>query len=326
MTLLRRNILLALGAFALSAWGRAQAQGRLIRIGMISSASPAVGGQFFEAFRKGMRELGYLDGQNVEYFLGYAEGRNERIETLAREYVERRVDVIIAGNSTATAIAQNATRTIPILMVAADPVDFGLIASLARPGGNTTGLSSQFEDTLLKMIQLLKEVVPKTKRFGILWGDSKLAGSKWKPRLDNAATRMNIDFVYVDAKRPEQLNDVSQTFAARKVQAIAVPAFANFLGMVNEIDDLVYRMRLPSIFTHRQFLRSGGLLSFGPDIVDLFYRLATYAHKVIRGENPAQIPVQQPTKFELVINLKTAKALGLTIPQSVLQRADEVIQ
>ena len=158
MTLLRRNILLALGAFALSAWGRAQAQGRLIRIGMISSASPAVGGQFFEAFRKGMRELGYLDGQNVEYFLGYAEGRNERIETLAREYVERRVDVIIAGNSTATAIAQNATRTIPILMVAADPVDFGLIASLARPGGNTTGLSSQFEDTLLKMIQLLKEV------------------------------------------------------------------------------------------------------------------------------------------------------------------------
>src|SRR6266581_4139578 len=146
MNPLRRKVLLALAAFALPAWGRAHAQGRLIRIGMISSASPAVGGRFFDAFQKGMRELGYMDGQNIEYFLGYAEGRNERIESLVREYVERKVDLIVTGNSAATAIAQNATRTIPILMVAADPTDFGLIASLARPGGNITGLSSQFED------------------------------------------------------------------------------------------------------------------------------------------------------------------------------------
>jgi putative tryptophan/tyrosine transport system substrate-binding protein len=304
----------------------AQQARKAIRIGMISSASPAVGGRFFDAFQKGMRELGYMDGQNIEYVLGYAEGRNERIESLAREYVERKVDLIVTGNSAATAIAQNATRTIPILMVAADPIDFGLIASLARPGGNITGLSSQFEDTFLKMIQLLREVVPKTKRFGILWGDSKLAESKWKPRLDNAATRMGIDLVYVDAKRPEQLKDARHAFAVAKVQAIAVPPFANFLGMVPEVDDLVYQTRLPSVFGHREFLRSGGLLSFGPDIVDLFYRLALYAHKVIRGENPAQIPVQQPTKFELIINLKTAKALGLTIPPALLGRADEVIE
>ena len=318
--------MLALAAFALPAWGRAGARGRLIRIGMISSALPAVGGRFFDAFQMGMRELGYMDGQNIEYVLGYAEGRNERIESLAREYVERKVDLIVTGNSTATAIAQNATRTIPILMVAADPIDFGLIASLARPGGNITGLASQFEDTFLKMIQLLKEVVPKTKRFGILWGDSKLAEPKWKPRLDDAATRMGIDLVYVDAKRSEQLEDARHAFAVAKIQAIAAPPFANFLGMVNEVVDLVYRTRLPSAFSHRAFVQSGGLLSFGPDIVDLFYRLAVYAHKVIRGENPAQIPVQQPTKFELVINLKTAKALGLTIPPSLLARAAEVIQ
>ena len=176
------------------------------------------------------------------------------------------------------------------------------------------------------MIEILKEVVPKTKRFGVLWGDSKLAEPKWKPRLDNAATRLGIDLVYVDAKRPEQLNDAPQAFAAANVQAIVVPAFANFLGMVNEVVDLAYRTRLPSVFSHREFVRSGGLLSFGPDIVDLFYRLAVYAHEVIRGENPAQIPVQQPTKLDLVINMKNAKALGIKIPESILVRADQVIE
>ena len=321
----RRNFVVGLTAlYAASVC--AQTKGRLIRIGTISSASPAGGGHFFDAFKKGMRELGYVEGQNIEYFLSYAEGRNERLETLAREHVERKVDLIITGNSNATEIAQNATQTIPILMVAADPVDFGLIASLAKPGRNTTGLSSQFEDTVLKMLQLLTEIVPKTKRFGILWGDNKLAESRWKPRLDNAATRLGIDLVYVDAKRPEQLKDAPQAFSAANVQALVVPAFGNFFGMVNEIVDVVYRTRLPSVFSHREFVRSGGLLSFGPDIVDLFYRLALYAHKVIRGESPAQIPVQQPTKFDLVINMKTANALGIKIPQSILVRADRVIE
>jgi len=296
-----------------------QQPGKVPRIGFlaISSASNSETALRHEAFRQGLRELGYVEGKNINVEYRYADGKLERLPEIAEELVRLKVDILVASNATAARAGKKSTATIPIIMaVSGDPTGGGLVASLARPGSNVTGLYQYSPELVGKRLELLKEVVPKVTRFVFLnSADGTAARSGFEDQGKAAAKALAVQFQLVEVKAPSP--DLQGAF---RVMAPLITFHRK------RILELVEQNRIPAIHPDQEWANTGGLMSYGANLVDLYRRAAVYVDKILKGAKPAELPVEQPTKFELVINLKTAKQIGLTIPQSVLYQADKVIK
>ena len=320
--------LLALGAAPLAA--EAQQAAKVARIGYLS-ANLADNPHLRDAFLQGLRDLGYVEGRNVMIEYRGAEGMVERVPALAVELVALKVDVIFVGGGTRVTLgAMQATKTIPIVFTGVgDPVESGLVTSLARPGGNVTGLSALSPELVGKRLELLKQAVPGVDRVAVLWRPGALGERTDKDMLtaaDLAARALGVRLQFVEAQDADEFARAFSDMSSARAGALTVLPSNRFLREHRRLVDLAAKNRLPAVYTSREFVDAGGLMSYGANEPDLFRRAATYVDKVLRGAKPADLPVEQPTKFELVINLKTAKALGLTIPPSVLARADQVIE
>src|SRR5438093_4764184 len=307
----------------------AQQAGKVPRIGFLRVTSHSRTPTHLESFRQRLRELGWVEGQNIVIDYRYAEGRVDRLPDLAAELVRLKVDLIVAsaGTQAATA-AKNATGTIPIVMIAGrDPVGTGLIASLARPGGNVTGVSGYAGLEIgAKQLELLKEIVPKIRRVAILSNPANAYHQLAITEVNVAARSLGVQLQLLEARGPNEFDGAFAAMATERVGALLVLSDAIFSSHRTRLADLAARSRLPAAYGVRESVEAGGLMSYGPSFLDLFRRSAAYVDKILKGAKPADLPVEQPTTFELVVNVKAAKALGLTIPQSVLQRADQVIQ
>ena len=307
----------------------AQQAGKVPRIGFLGVTSPSDRPSHLDAFRQRLRELGWVEGQNIVIDYRYAEGRVDRLPDLAAELVRLKVDLIVAsaGTQAATA-AKNATETIPIVMIyVRDPVGTGLIASLARPGGNVTGVSgSAGLELFAKQLELLKETVPKIRRVAILSNPDNAYHQLAIREVNVAARSLGVQLQLLEARGPNEFDGAFAAMATERVGALLVLSDAIFNSHRTRLADLAARSRLPAAYGVRESVEAGGLMSYGPSFLDLFRRSAAYVDKILKGAKPADLPVEQPTKFELVINLKTAKALGLDVPPSLLARADEVIE
>jgi putative ABC transport system substrate-binding protein len=307
----------------------AQQAGKVPRIGFLSLTSPSDRPPLLDAFRQRLRELGWVEGQSIVIDYRYAEGRVDRLPDLAAELVRLKVDLIVAsaGTQVATA-AKNATETTPVVMIAVrDPVGTGLIASLARPGGNVTGVSGYAGlESVAKQLELLKETVPKMRRVAILSNPSNAYHQLAIREVNVRARSLGVQLQLLEARGPNEFDGAFAAMAKERVEALLVLSDGIFSSHRTRLADLAARSRLPAVYGIRESVEAGGLMSYGPSFLD-FYRLAaTYVDRIVKGAKPADLPVEQPTKYELVINLKTAKALGLTISQSLLQRADQVIE
>ena len=326
----RRTFLAGTGAVLLAAPLAADAQqaGRVPRIGFLSLTSPSDRPLLLDAFRQGLREFGWVEGQNIVIDYRYAEGRVDRLPDLAAELVRLKVDLLMSWGTQGVTAARNATGTIPIVMIAVrDPVGIGLIASLVRPGGNVTGVSGYAGlDIIAKQLELLKETVPKIRRAAILSNPTNAYHQLAIREVNVAARSLGVQLQLLEARGPNEFDGAFAAMAKERVGALLVLSDAMLNSHRTRLADLAARSRLPAAFGVRESVEAGGLMSYGPSFLDLFQRAATYVDKILKGAKPGDLPVEQPSKFELVINLKTAKALGLTIPQSLLQRADEVIQ
>jgi putative tryptophan/tyrosine transport system substrate-binding protein len=326
----RRDFVVLLGGSTAAsvAWSLAAgAQTRAIpRIGYLASSGPAMTGRMVAALRQGLRDLGYIDGQTITVEVRQAEGRNERMHELAAELIGLKVDVLLAASSPGVLAAKKATATIPIVMVASDPIGLGLVASLARPGGNITGLSYFNEAIIAKRVQLLQDLVPGLVRVAVLRNPDIAVHATFWQETEAAARKLGMALQPLDIRGPE---DFEAAFAAAtRGNAQALIVFDDGLTIAHRprIAALSASSRLPAMYGLREFPDDGGLISYGPSFVDLLRRTATYIDKIIKGAKPADLPVEQPTKFELVINRKTANALGLTLPAMLLAQADDVIE
>jgi putative ABC transport system substrate-binding protein len=291
---------------------------------------PSAGG-LVQAFQQGLRDLGYVEGQNIRIEYRYTDvalqGHAELFPRLAAELVRLKPDVLVVSVTEAALAAKNATSTIPIVMVSvADPVAAGLVTSLARPGGNVTGLSRQTRDIIGKTLQLLKEALPEATRVDLLVNPTDPLSSTMSGDAKEAAKLLGVQLKIVEARLPAELEGAFSTMHADRAGAVLAVGGAGFYLDRAHIARLALRNRLPSVFQNREFVDAGGLLSYAPSTVANYQRAAVFVDKILKGAKPADLPIEQPIKFELVINLKTAKALGLTIPQSVLFRADQVIE
>ena len=329
MTTRRRELLIALGVAAL-AWAgavRAQAPSTLRRIGMLSGFSPSGYAPSYQAFRLGLRDLGWVEGKNISIEYRHAEGRHDRLPELAADLVRLKVDVIVTAATSDALAAQRATKAIPIVMVAAgNPVANGLVESLARPGGNVTGLSQMLQEVSGKRLELLKEMVPKLSRVAVLWNpNSASATLNWEEN-QQPARQLGIQLHSLEVRSPNELDKAFEAATRARADALAILPDPVISTNLERIVDFAAKSRLPSIYQRSEFADDGGLVAYGPDFADLFRRAAIYVDKILKGTKPGDLPVDQPTKLELVVNLKTAKAIGITIPQSVLFRADKVIE
>jgi putative ABC transport system substrate-binding protein len=283
-----------------------------------------------EAFRQGLRDLGYVEGRNVVIEDRDAEGKFERLPALAAELVALKVDVIVAPNTAAALAAQQATKTIPIVFaVAADPVTSGLVTSLARPGGNVTGSSILAPELVGKRLELLTQAVPGVSRVAVLWQPGGAGEGTEKDMLKGAevaASALGVRLQFVEARGPADVDRAFSEMTRARAGALTVLPSAMFGSQRRRLVDLAAKNRLPAVYTSREFVDAGGLMAFGPNQADLYRGAATYVDKILKGAKPGDLPVEQPTTFELVINLKAAKAVGLTIPQSVLARADHIVE
>ena len=305
----------------------AQQSGKVHRIGFVGTRSASDTSPQLDAFRQGLRELGWVEGQNIVIEHRYAEGRFDRLPDLAAELVRLKVDIIVAPASPAAAAAKNATETIPIVMVGvSEPVGLGLIASLARPGGNITGTSAIWPELVGKQLEQLKEIVPKVRRVAILSNPANPAHALSIREVKVAARSLGVQLQLLEARGPTEFDGAFATMAKERVGALLVAADPVFSLHRTRLADLAAKSRLPTMHGLRENVEAGGLMSYGPSSPDTFRRAATFVDKILKGAKPADLPVEQPTKFELVINLKTAKAIGLTMPRSLLLRATEVIQ
>jgi putative ABC transport system substrate-binding protein len=323
----RRAFLSAMAGGLLPAPLAAEGQqaAKLPTIGVLGASTPSTDGQRVAAFSQRLRELGWTEGRNVAIEYRWAEGRSERFAELAAELVRLQVDVIVTWGTPIYATKQ-ATSIIPIVFaIVADPVRTGLVASLARPGGNVTGLSTEHREMASKRLQLLREVVPNLRRLAIMGNISNPYAVVELAEIRQIALTLRLRVTVSEIRQPEDLAPAFETLKGRADALFLVPD-ALFNNNRNRIGALALGARLPTMHGFREPVEAGGLLSYGPDYLDLFRRTANYVDKILKGTKPADLPVEQPTKFELVINLKTAKALGLTIPPSLLGRADEVIQ
>jgi putative tryptophan/tyrosine transport system substrate-binding protein len=326
MTMKRRAVITLLGGAA--AWpvaGLAQQAGKLPTLGIIGSGTPATRSHWYAAFVQRLRELGWIDGRTVAIEYRWAEGRDERFAEIAAEFLQRKVDVIVTSSTVGVVATKQATSIIPIVFVAGDPVGTGLVASLARPGGNATGLSLQQTETNGKRFELLREVVPGLSRLAILANVGSPAVVLDMRGVQATARTYGLEVITLEIRRGE---DITPAFEALKGRAEALYVVVD--PLVNtyriRINTWVLAARLPTIHTLREGVEAGGLMSYGANFPDLLRRAADFVDKILRGTKPADLPVEQPTKFDLVINLTTAKALGLTVPDTLLARADEVIE
>jgi putative tryptophan/tyrosine transport system substrate-binding protein len=326
----REFIALFGGATAASAvWplaAGAQAPAKIPRVGYIAASGAAATEHIVEAFRQGLQERGYVESQSIVLDVRYAEGRSERIPELVTELVGLKMDVLVAGNSVAALAAKKTTGTIPIVIIAADPVGLGLVASLARPGANVTGLSYFNEAIVAKRLQLLKELVPGLARLAVFRNPTVEIHTTFWRETEVAARKLGVALQPLDMRGPE---DFEAAFAAAtRGNAEALITFDDALTNSHRtrIVALAASSHLPAMYGLREFPDDGGLISYGPNFVDLFRRAATFVDKILKGAKPADLPVEQPTKFELVINRKTANALGLAVPPTLLAQADEVIE
>ena len=314
---------LALGILLAPLAADAQQAARVYRIGILGDTP----GPQWKAFRQGLGDLGWIEGQSVEMEWRWSEGRFDRLPDLAAELVRLRVDIIVSEGSTATQAAKQATATIPIVMaIAADPIGFGLVASLARPGGNVTGSSSLSPQLTAKQMELLKEVVPGLSRLSVLGHLTNPAHQVALKEIEAAASVLRVKIQPVGAPGVDELEGAFSTIIGQRPGGLLVIPSPIFDAQQRRIADFATKSRLPAVYNKPLFAEAGGLMAYGAHYADFFRRAATYVDKILKGAKPGDLPVEQPTRFELVINLKTAKALGLTIPLSVLIRADQVIQ
>ena len=305
----------------------AQQASKTAKIGILSATTPAALAPSVEAFKQGLRELGWVEGKSFVLEVRYGEGKVERLSELARELVALKMHVIVTPADLSIAAIKRETQTIPIVMaLSSDPVGAGFVASLARPGGNITGLSNISPELSGKRVELLREAVPGLSRLALLWNPEVRGAVLDYKEAASAARSLRVEVQSVEVSRAEDLDRAFSTITSWRAQALMLPGI-NPVGFANraQIVSFAQRNRLPSMFPTKEYVDSGGLMSYGPSLVDLFRRAAGYVDKILKGAKPADLPVQQPTKFELVINLKTATTLGLTLPQSFLRRADEVI-
>jgi putative ABC transport system substrate-binding protein len=315
---------LGLGLLAPPLAAKAQETGKVARIGLLGGSSPP--DPLVEAFKQGLRELGYVEGRNISIGYRWAEGREERLPGLAADLVRLKVDVIVAS-SQAAVTAKQATTVIPIVMpIITDPVRLGLVASLPRPGGNATGFATQHDELPGKWMELVKETLPKVSRVAALFQPTYDGGVQLKA-AEAAARSLGVRLQALKVERPDDFATAFAEMQKHRAEALIVSSSGLFYVHRTRLLEFAAKHRLPTIYHRSEFVvSSGGLMSYGADLRDLFRRSATYVDKILKGAKPGDLPVQQPTKFELVINLKTAKALGLTLPQSLLQRADQIIQ
>jgi putative ABC transport system substrate-binding protein len=307
----------------------AQQAGKVPRIGFLlaTSASDTTYAGWVEAFRQGLRELGYVEGRNIVIEYRYAGETHERLPSLAAELVRLKVDVIVSHGTNGPLAAKQATSTIPIVMTSAgDPVKSGLVSSLARPGGNVTGLSLMNAELGGKRLQLLKEILPGLSRVAVLWNTTNPYASLVVREMEAASTALGVQLLSFVVRGPDDFAGALSAASAGRPGAFTVVEDPLTITKRQQIVDFVTRNRLPAIYGAKEFVDAGGLMSYGVYFADSYRRAAGYVDKILKGAKPADLPVQQPAKWEFVINLKVAKALGLTIPPSVLQRADEVIQ
>jgi len=327
----RRRFLAGTGAVLLAAPLATEAQQAttIARIGWLGTQA-AGGPHLLEAFRQGLRDLGYTEGRNVVIEYRYSAGKSEQLPALAAELVALKVDVIVAANTPAALAAKRATRTIPIVCPAfPDPVATGLVTSFARPGGNVTGLSFFGPELVGKRMELLKQAMPGISRVAVLLVPTDVAEGQGEATLkaaEVAARRLGVRLQIVEARGPGDIDRAFSDMTKERTDALTLLGGRMLFEERGRVVKLAAKKRLPAVYGLKEYVDVGGLMAYGPNVQELFRRAATYVDKILRGAKPADLPVEQPTKFELVINLKTAKALGLTIPPSLLARADQVIE
>ena len=295
------------------------------RVGLLMTTTPVAAAHIVAAFADGLRERGHVEGKDVVLEYRWAEGKPERFADLAADLVQHKVDVIVASSQAPALAAKRATKTIPIVMVnATDPVEAGLVASLARPGGNVTGLSQQLTPEIrAKQLQLLKEALPKVSRVAVLRSPATTVGLR---EYETAALTLELRVQFVEIRSRDDLGRAFAAMARERIDALVVPGDTLFFTERQRVATLAREHRLPGMYSVREFTEAGGLMSYSARLTEQFRRAADYVDKILRGASPATLPVESPSQYELVINMKTARALGLTIPPAVLVRADEVIQ
>jgi putative ABC transport system substrate-binding protein len=320
-------MVVALALFAWSSSPDAQQPAKIRRVGILSDESPLVGAKTFEPFAQGLRDLGWIEGQNIAFERRYAAENYKILPGLAAELVRIQPDVISVIGTPAARAAKTATQTIPIVFARiSDPIGAGLVPSLARPGGNITGVSIQTRELAAKLLELLTTTVPDAKRVGALWDPNFPPASPQLQEVEGAARSLKLELITEPVRSSDDFAPAVRAMVEQGASAIVVVGAAIFFEHPQQLADLMVKARLPGIFFRREQVEAGGLMSYGTNFPDMYRRAAVYVDKILKGAEPADLPVEQPTKFELVINLKTAKALGLTIPPMLLARADEVIE
>jgi putative tryptophan/tyrosine transport system substrate-binding protein len=305
----------------------AQTAGKPARIGRLSPSLPETDAPLTDAFRKGMRESGWIHGQTFAVEDRFAEGKPERLAKLAADLVRQAVDVILAGSIPGALAAKNATATIPVVMVATgDPIGSGLVVNLARPAGNLTGVTGLGQELSAKRLELLKGAVPRLSHVAVLTNPASTYTGAFLKEREGLARNLRVRLRVIEADGPDGLKTAFGTMASERAEALMVLTDIMFITHRQAIVELAARHRLPAVYGEREYVNDGGLMCYGANLEDMYRRAAFYVDKILKGARPADLPIEQPTKFDLVINLKTANTLGLTIPPSLLLRADQVIE
>jgi len=324
----RRDLLIVFGAAAVAPGVlRAQAPAQVRRIGILSHVAPPDAAPWHEGLRQGLRDLGWVEGKNILIDYRYAEGKIERLPHLAADLVRIKVDVILASVLTTATAAQKATRAVPIVVAAGgDIVAAGLAESLTRPGGNVTGISQMAQDLGGKRLELLKEIIPRLSRVAVLWNPQGTGSTLTWKEIQLPARALGLQLHSLEVRSPEDFDKAFEEATRARAGALLILGAGVITMNLKRITDLAARNRLPSMFQHLEIGDAGGLVGYGPDNADMYRRAADYVDKILKGAKPGDLPIDRATKFKLVINMKTARALGLTIPQSILVRADRVIE
>jgi ABC-type uncharacterized transport system substrate-binding protein len=323
----RLAVIILSGLLLTRSSAEAQQPGKIPRIGFLSATPASAIAVRVNAFREGLHDLGYIERQNITIEYRYAEGKPESLPHLADELVRLKLDIIVTGGPAATGPAKKATATIPIVMAEdSDPVGYGFVASLARPGGNITGLSSVGPEMAGKRFELLKEIIPRLSRVAVLGNATMPGASQALRETENAAGAFGVKLQYIEVQSPRDIETAFRAASKGRADAVFVLTNPVLLSQRTEMANLATKNRMPTVYYQPEYVEAGGLMFYGPRTTELFRRAATYVDKILKGAKPAELPVEQPMKFEFIINLKAAKQIGLTIPPNVLARADRVIK
>ena len=305
----------------------AQHAAKVPRLGLLIPGSSSAFAPRIEAFRHGLRDLGYVEGRNITIEYRFAEGQDDRLPALVAELIRLQVDIMVTDGEAAILVAQHATTTIPIVMaVSSDPVGIGFVASLARPGGNITGLSFMLTEVSGKRLELLQEAVPKLSHVAVLWDPANPSSTLGFKETQTAAHALGLPLQSLEVRGPDEFDQAFAAMSREHADALVVLSNPLFFSHRRQLAELAVKHRLPAIFLFREYVEAGGLMAYGANLNAMYRRAAYYVDRILKGTKPADLPVEQPVKFELVINLKTAQALDLTIPPTLLFRADEVIK